>query len=239
LEKKHPWYKVDFAEFLVLQGALRFGDFKLRSGRKSPYFLNMGAIDTGNGLRRLGRSYASLIQDLMSQEKIHRPEYLFGPAYKGFPLAIATAMQLDALYDLDVAWGCDRKEEKGWGEQAKLVGAKPQTGKNTLIIEDVFTTGETKEVAVDFLNSIAQPNIEAILIAMDRGEALDDDRTKTAVAAFYDARGIPTHSILTVYEAIDILHNRVVGDTDIALTTENKQRMLEYLAQYGVNEEAE
>ena len=239
MEKKHPWYKADFAEFLVLQGALRFGDFTLNSGRKSPYFLNMGAISTGSGLRRMGRSYANLIQDLMSQEKINRPAYLFGPAYKGFPLAISAAMQLDALYDLDVAWGCDRKEEKGWGEQAKLVGTKPKNEQNTLIIEDVFTTGATKEEAVDFLNSIAQPNIEAILIAMDRGEALDADKTKTAAAAFYDAKGIPTYAILTVYEAIDILHNRVIGDNHIALTDENKARMLEYLAKHGVNEEVD
>ena len=134
-------YQKEFIVFLVEQGVLSFGDFTLKSGRHSPYFVNMGAVDDGPALRRLGSFYASLIKDRFPDTI----NVLFGPAYKGIPLAAAAATALDADHHVSVKVSFDRKEAKGHGEKGKIFGHVPKDGDQVVIIDDVFTTGETKE----------------------------------------------------------------------------------------------
>jgi orotate phosphoribosyltransferase len=236
-------FEVEFVEFLFKQKALTFdGEWTLKSGRKSPYFLNMGSIDNGPALNRLGKSYAALIAEKIESGEIQTPTYLWGPAYKGINLAAATAMYLDIDHGISVKVGSDRKESKthgeGTGVSVATLGAKPTAEDRILIIEDVFTTGATKEEAHENISSFVEnPTIDGVIIALDRAET-SPDGSNTAIAAFKEKYGIPTFSVSNTYHVREILHNREV-DGAIALNDENKARLDDYLKQYGTEEEAE
>jgi len=231
-----PEFEVEFVEFLFKQGVLKFGDFTLKSGRKSPYFLNLGEVNTAEGLIQLGDSYAKLISQHVDAGDIPEPTYLFGPAYKGIPIAVATAMRLYDQRGINPRFGADRKETKQHGEVAKFLGAKPTDEDRIVIIEDVFTTGGTKETARENIISVApHANICGIIIAADRYEALAGSDS-TAIAAFREKHGIPTFSVTNAYNLRDILHNKQV-EGEIALTDEHKAAMDKYLAEWGVKEE--
>ena len=127
-------YKQDFIKFMVESDVLKFGDFTLKSGRKSPFFMNAGAYVTGSQLKRLGEYYAKAIHDIYGDDF----DVLFGPAYKGIPLGVVTAIAYSELYGKEVRYCSDRKEEKDHGEGGSLVGYKPQDGDKVIIIEDAF-----------------------------------------------------------------------------------------------------
>jgi orotate phosphoribosyltransferase len=231
-------FEIDFVEFLFRQGALKFGGpFKLKSGRMSPYFLNLGDINTGSGMKRLAEAYASLIKHITDTEQIPKPTYFWGPAYKGISLASNTAVKFYELTGIDVRCGSDRKESKAHGEgtgiTVDIVGAKPNDDDRGLVIEDVFTTGATKiEARENILAHAPNAHIDGVIIAADRCET-NADGTMTAIDSYRKAYGIPTFSVTNAFNIRDILHNRTI-DGKIALDDANKARMDAYLTQYGV-----
>jgi orotate phosphoribosyltransferase len=219
-------YQEDFVRLLVEKEALRFGEFTLKSGRKSPYFVNMGAIDDGPSLRKLGEFYAGLLSDRFAG----RFNVLFGPAYKGIPLATAAAVALSRDHGTDVRVSFDRKEAKAHGERGSIFGYVPRQGDRVVIIDDVFTTGGTKEETLDLLGGLGGVECTGVAIAVDRQEAQTGDRS--AVQVFQDERGIPVRAVVTIREMVDHLaSNRVIDD-------EMNDRIAQYLSRYGAKTES-
>jgi orotate phosphoribosyltransferase len=232
-----PEYEREFVRLLYTMHALKFGEFTLKSGRVSPYFLNMGDFNTGKSLRKLAGAFASLVHNLTEKEEIPAPTYLFGPPYKGIALAFGAAMQMDEQYDQDVKWGSVRKELKGHGDKGMFYGAVPQNDDKILIFDDVFTTGKTKEEAVEQIRIVApESSICGVVIAANRCEVGADNKT-SAIGEFYNKYGIKTYSITDIHRIVKILHNQEI-DGKVALTDQNKANIEKYLEKYGVSEVA-
>ena len=202
-----------FIDFLIAQGVLKFGEFTLNSGRISPYFFNLGAVSDGAGFAELGRAYAQTIVDAGLEFDV-----LFGPAYKGIPIAVATATAL-AAQDVHVSVAYNRKEAKDHGEGGQLVGAEV-TGR-VLLVDDVLTSGKAIRQSVDL---IAQTDAEIVgtVIALDRAELVAGE--VTAVEALANDLQAPIVSIASVADIIE----RLADATDLTL----QQRMLDYQQQY-------
>jgi len=220
-------YKQDFIEFLVRSGVLTFGDFTTKSGRKTPYFINTGNYRTGTQLARLGEFYAQAILANLTAPF----DNLYGPAYKGIPLAVTTAVALSRSHGLDVSVTYNRKEAKDHGEKGILIGHQYHGSENIVIIEDVITAGTSIRETLDILKHNNNPHIAAVIVSVDRME-----RGQSSLSAIEEIRqemNIPVFSIVTVKDILAHLHNRPV-DGKIVLDDSLKQRMLEYLQQYGV-----
>jgi len=223
-------FKKQFIDFLLQKGALKFGDFKLKSGRMSPYFINTGMFDDGSSIEGLGYFYATLINDVLGDKF----DVIFGPAYKGIPLAVATVISLSKDYKINKGYLFDRKEAKTYGEatqeeriKSALVGHKIEKGTRIVIIDDVITTGETKYGAIELLKGLVQDiKFPAMVIAVDRQEVGVDG--KSAIEEFEQKTKIPVFSIVSVSEIIDYLSQK--GQ----MSPTEKQRLVEYLKQYGV-----
>lgn len=222
-------YQRDFVDFLLEAEALKLGAFTLKSGRVSPVFLNTGLLDTGPRLARLGRAYASTLLDRVGAEAF---DTVFGPAYKGIPLSVATAMAL-AETGVDKACLSDRKEAKAHGAEAaggnvakRLLGRPPAADARFVMVDDVLTDGATKMEAVAFLRAIAPDcTFAALLIVLDRQEVKPDG--SNAVGAFTDATGVPVLPIVTLTEVVDYLTEKgVVSAQDLA-------RIRAYWGEYG------
>ncbi|MDR0804472.1 MAG: orotate phosphoribosyltransferase [Oscillospiraceae bacterium] len=209
-------YKQEFVSFLLETGALKFGEFTLKSGRKSPYFLNLGNFNTGAELSRLCGFYADAI--LASGVDFN---LVFGPAYKGIPLAAGTAIELSRKTNGTYNFAFDRKEVKDHGDGGMFVGKTPSDGDKIIIIDDVITSGKATGETVAKLSPIHGIKINALFTAVDRSEkSLDND--KSASANVSDAYGFPVYSVVTIYDILDTL-------TDTAAVTAIKG----YLAEYG------
>ena len=220
-------YKQEFIEFMVRSGVLTFGDFTTKSGRKTPYFVNTGNYKTGAQAAKLGEFYAKAIM-----EHIKEPvDALFGPAYKGIPLAVATSMALATHHDRDINYCFNRKEEKDHGEGGKMVGYKLKDGDNVLITEDVITSGASIRECLPQIMAAAKVNIVGEIISVDRMERGLEN--KTAIQQIYDDYGFKVYPIVTVREVIDTLHNRPV-DGKVYIDDEMKARMEAYLEEYCV-----
>lgn len=202
-----------FIDFLIAQGVLKFGEFTLNSGRISPYFFNLGAVSDGAGFAELGRAYAQTIVDAGLEFDV-----LFGPAYKGIPIAVATATAL-AAQDVHVSVAYNRKEAKDHGEGGQLVGAEV-TGR-VLLVDDVLTSGKAIRQSVDL---IAQTDAEIVgtVIALDRAELVAG--AVTAVEALANDLQAPIVSIASVADIIE----RLADAADLTL----QQRMVDYQQQY-------
>jgi len=209
-------YQREFIEFAMAQEALKFGEFTLKSGRKSPYFFNMGTFNSGRALAQLGRFYAQAI--IASGIEY---DMLFGPAYKGIPLVAAVAVALAEHYDQDVPWAFNRKEAKDHGEGGWLVGA-PLAGK-VLVIDDVITAGTAiREVAALFEQTEAA--MCGVVVALDRQE-----KGQNELSAIQDVAhnlGIPVASIVGLTDIIAYLES--------SSEQERLEAMQEYRKQYGV-----
>ena len=191
--------KAEFIEFLVEQSVLRFGEFTLKSGRHSPYFFNLGAVASGAALTTLGRAYAQAIV----QSGIEF-DLLFGPAYKGIPIAVATSLAL-VEHGIDAGVAYNRKEAKAHGEGGQLVGA-PVQGR-VLMLDDVLTSGKAIREAAALIN-VVDANIVGVVIAMDRAEVTNTDTTKepeTAVSGLAKELGAPVLSIAHVSDVLRYL----------------------------------
>lgn len=191
-------YQQKFIELALANDVLRFGEFKLKSGRVSPYFFNAGLFNTGKALAELGRCYAQAIIDSGIGYDV-----LFGPAYKGIPLVAATAMALYIDHGIDMPYAYNRKEKKDHGEGGNLVGA-PLEGR-ILIIDDVITAGTAIRESIDIIDAADATSV-GVVIALDRQEKAQDQRS--AVQAIYDDYGLKAVSIIGMTHLIEYLQQQ-------------------------------
>ena len=159
-------YKQEFIEFMVESDVLKFGEFTLKSGRKSPFFMNAGAYVTGSQLKRLGEYYAKAIHDNFGEDF----DVLFGPAYKGIPLSVATAIAFYELYGKEIRYCSNRKEEKDHGDTGILLGSKLKDGDRVVIIEDVTTSGKSIEETFPILKAQGDVEILGLIVSLNRME---------------------------------------------------------------------
>lgn len=224
--------KISFIKFLMNSGVLTFGDFTTKSGRKSPYFINTGNFTTGKQLNDLGIYYARCIQDNIAQGYI--PDdiaALFGPAYKGIPLSVATAISLSEDFNRDISYCFNRKEQKDHGEGGTIVGHKLKDGEKILIIEDVITAGTAVRESIPILKNAANVQICGLIVAVDRMEK--GKGSLSAVQEIYEDYGIPTFPIVNINEIIELLP-KLMGskeDMDLAVIT---KRMEDYMRNYCI-----
>ncbi len=219
-------YKLDFIEFMVDCGVLTFGDFTTKSGRKTPFFINTGNYSTGRQLSRLGDYYAKAIRDSFGTDF----DVLFGPAYKGIPLSVATAISLSNSYGANVSYCSSRKEVKDHGDTGILLGGPLKDGQKILIIEDVTTAGTSIRETIPMLKAQADVEIIGLIISVDRLEKGKGD--VSAIAELADEYGIRTESIVTMEEVVEYLHNRPVDGT-VYIDDETKTAIDAYYEQYG------
>ena len=195
-------YKQEFIEFMVESQVLKFGDFTLKSGRKSPFFMNAGAYVTGTQLRKLGEYYAKAIYDNFGLEF----DVLFGPAYKGIPLAVAASMAISELYGKDVRYCSNRKEEKDHGDAGILLGSKLKDGDRVVIIEDVTTSGKSIEETFPILKAQGNVEIKGLIVSLNRMERGKGE--KSAMDEIQDLYGFSTAAIVNMAEVTEYLYNR-------------------------------
>lgn len=215
-------YKQDFIKFMVDSGVLTFGEFTLKSGRLSPYFMNSGNYKTGAQLARLGEFYAECIHDNGIEF-----DTLFGPAYKGIPLAVSTAVALYSKFGVDVNYCFDRKEAKDHGEGGCIVGKQLTDGERVVIIEDVMTSGKALREVMPKLKEAANVNVAAMVIQVDRMEkGLNGDRS--AVQEVSGEFGVNIYPIVNMNDIIDAISDGVVPGREYL------EKMIEYRKVYGV-----
>ncbi|MCA9681254.1 MAG: orotate phosphoribosyltransferase [Myxococcales bacterium] len=214
-----------FVQLLLRYQVIRFGDFTLKSGRKSPYFVNAGQLRTGQAIAGLGRAYAA---EILRAELAC--DLVFGPAYKGVPLAVATAIGL-AEHGRDVPYGFDRKEAKDHGEGGIFVGTAPAPGMKVVLVDDVITSGRSIREAVDLLRGAA-PDIQVVaaIVAVDRQERGRGD--KTTLAELRDELGIDVRAIVSIGELVPYLHGREI-DGRVVLDDAGREAIDTYLSQYA------
>ncbi|MDR1136505.1 MAG: orotate phosphoribosyltransferase [Clostridiales Family XIII bacterium] len=222
-------YKDSFIEFMAKSGVLTFGEFVTKSGRHSPYFINTGNYRTGGQIAALGGFYADCIEANMESGNISRDvTVLFGPAYKGIPLAVSAAAAL-AGRGADINYCFNRKEAKDHGEGGGMVGYNPASGDKVLIIEDVITAGTAVRECLPLFNRIGGVKIEALIVSVDRMEKGAGDRT--AIDELFEDYGIRTCPIVTVSDIMSRLHNRPV-DGVVYIDDLMKQKMETYMREY-------
>uniref|UniRef100_UPI003FF08F71 orotate phosphoribosyltransferase n=1 Tax=Eubacterium sp. TaxID=142586 RepID=UPI003FF08F71 len=215
-------YKREFIKFLEDAGVLKFGDFTAKSGRKIPYFINAGDIKTGKQIQKLGEFYAKAYFEKVGNKK----SVLYGPAYKGIPIAVSVAVAL-AKDGLDVPFFFNRKEEKDHGEGGVFVGYKPQAGEDVVIVEDVITAGTAIRESMAILSKLDGVNVKATFVMVDRKEKGQGE--KSAMAEVTDEFGFPVYSVVDVYDIIEYLEEDEANK-------ENVDRIKAYLAVNGATE---
>ena len=214
-------YKREFIQFLESAGVLKFGDFTAKSGRKIPYFINAGDIKTGDQISKLGEFYAKAYFEKVGNRKT----VLYGPAYKGIPIAVSVACAL-SKEGLDVPFFFNRKEEKDHGEGGVFVGYKPQ-GEDIVIVEDVITAGTAIRESMEILSSVKDSKVAAVFVMVDRKEKGKTE--KSAMAEVGEEFGFPVYSVVDVYDIIEYLE-------EDEKNTENVERIKNYLAINGAKE---
>jgi orotate phosphoribosyltransferase len=228
--------KKEFLDILIKKGSLRIADsldnlFVFKSGRKSPNFVNIGALTDGESLSKLKKAYAMLIATLIKEEKIEKPDFIFGPAYKGINIACLAAEGLHELFDIDVRYLYDRKEEKDYADKEMdqvIVGSgyfKP--GQKILLIDDVITTGGTKLDALDKLKVLGDYKINCLILAVDRQERMGDavNIEKLSAVENIEKQGIPVFSILNMEDIFNLVKD--------SLKPEIKKSWIDYYDKYG------
>ena len=212
-----PQHKQELIELMTEAGVLTFGDFVTKSGRSTPYFVNTGLYRTGEHIRSLGQYYAKALLEQVGTEF----DVLCGPAYKGIPLAVTTAIALSELGH-DVAYCFNRKEEKDHGEGGMMVGHKLTDGDRVVLIEDITTAGTAIRDIVPLLRSQADISLAGLVVSVDRCERGLDERS--ALQALAEEFDMPTFAIVSVHEIMDFME----------LTDETMAAMRDYLSRYGV-----
>lgn len=216
-------YKRAFIDFMVEAGVLKFGDFTLKSGRRSPFFMNAGAYVTGDQLHRLGLAYAEAIHDAFGLDF----DVVFGPAYKGIPLAVVTAIGLSELYGKQVRYCSDRKEAKDHGADAgQLLGTSLADGDRVVIVEDVTTSGKSIDETYPKLKAAADVEVVGLMVSLNRME-VGKGGVKCAQDEISDRYGFPVASIVSMAEVVEALDGTVI-------TPELKAAIDAYYGQYGV-----
>ena len=221
-------YKKEFIEFMVDSKVLKFGDFTLKSGRKSPFFMNAGGYVTGSQLKKLGEYYAKAIHDKYGDDF----DVLFGPAYKGIPISVVTAIAYSELYGKEVRYCSDRKEEKDHGaDKGSFLGSKLQDGDRVVMIEDVTTSGKSMEETVPKVRGAANVEIVGLMVSLNRME-VGMGGVKSALEEVKDVYGFETNAIVTMEEVTEYLYNRPYKG-EIIIDDAMKASIDAYYAQYG------
>ena len=220
-------YKSEFIDFMIESDVLKFGDFTLKSGRKSPFFMNAGAYVTGTQLRKLGEYYAKAIHDNYGLDF----DILFGPAYKGIPLSVATTMAISELYGKDIKYCSNRKEVKDHGDTGILLGGKIKDGDRVVIIEDVTTSGKSIEETFPIIKAQADVEIKGLMVSLNRCERGKGE--KSALQEIQELYGFPANAIVSMEEVVEYLYNRT-HDGKIIIDDAMKASIDAYYAQYGV-----
>lgn len=220
-------YKSEFINFMVDANVLKFGDFTLKSGRKSPFFMNAGAYVTGSQLRKLGEYYAKAIHDNFGLDF----DILFGPAYKGIPLAVATSMAISELYGVDIKYSCNRKEVKDHGDTGILLGSKMKDGDRVVMIEDVTTSGKSIEETYPIIKAQADVEIKGLMVSLNRMEkGIDTD--KSALDDIKEKYGINACAIVNMQEVVECLYNKEINGS-VIIDADIKNAIDDYYRQYG------
>ena len=220
-------YKQEFIEFMVESQVLKFGDFTLKSGRKSPFFMNAGAYVTGSQLKRLGEYYAKAIHDNFGLDF----DVLFGPAYKGIPLSVATTMAISELYGKDIRYCSNRKEVKDHGDTGILLGSKLKDGDRVVMIEDVTTSGKSIEETFPILKAQGNIEIKGLIVSLNRMERGQGEQS--ALEEIKELYGFPTAAIVNMAEVTEYLYNRECQG-QILIDDKIKAAIDDYYEQYGV-----
>ena len=224
-------YKREFIEFMVESDVLKFGEFTLKSGRKSPFFMNAGAYVTGNQLRRLGEYYAKAIHETFGDDF----DVLFGPAYKGIPLGVVTAIAYDNLYGKEIRYCSNRKEAKDHGADAgNLLGYVLRDGDRVVIIEDVTTSGKSIDETYPLISGVADIEVKGLMVSLNRMEVGKGGK-KAAIDEVSEKYGFPTAAIVDMAEVTEYLHNREVNGR-VVIDDGIKAAIDAYYEQYGTTE---
>ena len=221
-------YKEEFIEFMVESNVLKFGDFTLKSGRKSPFFMNAGAYVTGSQLRRLGQYYAKAIHDHYGDDFDVR----FGPAYKGIPLSVATTIAFSELYGKEIRYCSNRKEIKDHGDTGILLGSKIKDGDRIVIIEDVTTSGKSIEETFPIIQAQGKVEILGLMVSLNRMERGKGDKM-TALDEIRETYGFKTGAIVTMEDVVEKLYNKECQGK-IIIDDAMKASIDAYYEQYGV-----
>jgi len=219
-------YKKKFAEFLVRADALQFGEFTLKSGRSSPYFFNSSKFNNGPLIEELGSYYAAAIE-----ENAPNCNLIYGPAYKGIPLCISTAIALSARLNQNIGYFFNRKEKKTHGDQGTLVGQFPLASDSVVMVDDVITDGLTKIESVKLIRELCKVEFSGVLVALDRMEKNSQDND--AITEFQQKTSVPVWSIITIREICDYLKNRKIGGS-VVLGESTFLKIENYLAEHSV-----
>lgn len=223
-------YKKEFIDFMVECQVLKFGSFTLKSGRQSPFFMNAGAYVTGSQLKRLGEYYAKAIHDNFGDDI----DVFFGPAYKGIPLAVVTAVAYSELYGKEIKYCCDRKEEKDHGaDKGALLGYKIKDGDRVVIIEDVTTSGKSIEETYPKIKAqeTTEGGIKIVgeIVSLNRMEKAPDSE-KAALEVITEKYGFPARAIVSMADVVEALYTN--GDKKL-ITDEIKAEIDKYYEIYG------
>ena len=222
-------YKQEFIEFMVDNKVLKFGDFTLKSGRKSPFFMNAGGYVTGSQLRKLGEYYAKAIHDNYGDDF----DVLFGPAYKGIPLAVVTAIAYSKLYGKEVRYCSDRKEEKDHGaDKGSFLGSSLKDGDRVIMIEDVTTSGKSMEETVPKVRGAANVEIVGLIVSLNRQE-VGKSGDKVALDEVKELYGFNTAAIVSMDDVVECLYNKEVKG-QVVIDDTLKAAIDAYYEQYGV-----
>ena len=219
-------YKQQFIEFMVRSNVLTFGDFVTKSGRKTPFFINTGNYSTGEQLVRLGQYYAAAVRHNLGDAV----DVLFGPAYKGIPLAVTTATALFALHGQNVSFCFNRKEAKDHGEGGTLIGRKLRDGDRVVIVEDVTTAGTSVRESIPLLKGAANVTLAGLVVSVDRMERGTGPRS--ALQEIREDMGINAFAIVTLDDITRHLHGRAI-DGKVVLDDAILKAIGAYRAQYG------
>ncbi|SER91511.1 orotate phosphoribosyltransferase [Lachnobacterium bovis] len=220
-------YKKEFIEFMVECNVLKFGDFTLKSGRKSPFFMNAGAYVTGTQLMKLGEYYAKAIHENFGDDF----DVLFGPAYKGIPLSVATTIAFSKLYGKEIRYCSNRKEIKDHGDTGILLGSDIHDGDRVVIIEDVTTSGKSIEETFPIIQAQGDVEIKGLMVSLNRME-VGLGGVKGALDEIQDKYGFPAHAIVTMEEVTEHLYNKECQGK-VVIDDNTKAAIDEYYKKYG------
>ncbi len=220
-------YKKEFIEFMVDCGVLKFGDFVTKSGRNTPFFINTGFYRTGSQLQKLGEYYAQAIKEQFDGDF----DVLFGPAYKGIPISVATTIALSQEYGSEVRYCSNRKEIKDHGDTGILLGGPINDGDRIIIIEDVTTAGTSIKETMPILNSMGDVDVLGLVVSVDRCER--GQGSKSALVEIEETYGMKTTAIVTMDEVVEHLHNRPYKG-EIIIDDTIKAAIDKYYDKYGV-----